>query len=144
MASEAIRSRPREASPPSRFRVLVGSQDPLVHRLLEGGLPAGAFEILLPPAARGVVEAVVDQSPDLLILDIDWEGGAPAEAVRMLRKLRPALRIIALSAESSSRDAEVVSEGVFYYTVKPVGEDLIEVIQAAAHPHSGRPGGEDR
>lgn len=113
-------------------------------RLLEEGLPAGAFEILPPPAARGVVEAVIDQSPDLLILDIDWKSGAPAEAARVLRKLRPALRIIALSAESCSRDAEVVTEGVFYYMVKPAGPDLIEVIQAAAHPHSRRPSDEDR
>lgn len=136
-----------QASPgpePSLFRVLVSSKDPCVSRLLQERLTRGeGFEVLSPPPDWGVVEAVVDQSPHLLVLDIDWKTGAPVEVVRLLKKVRPALRIVALSAESCPRDGEVVSEGVLYYTVKPVGADLFEVIQAATRS-DWRPGGESR
>lgn len=117
------------------FRILVSSADPALARFVGEALPGGAFEVLPVCLPKDVVEAVLDQSPALLLFEVDRRSGSPAATLRIIRKVRPGLRVIALSADSCPEDAEIVEVGLFYYATRPVGADLIQVIQAAARSH---------
>ena len=52
----------------------------------------------------------------------------PAGLVSILHYIAPSLRVIALTGRSTREDAAVVEKGVFYYTAKPVGRDLVELV----------------
>ena len=56
----------------------------------------------------------------------------PELVTSILRKVRPNLKIIALTPVSSPNDAKVIEQGIFYYLAKPVGDELVEAVQAAA------------
>ena len=120
-------------------RVLVSSLDPAVARFMSEVLPRDAFEVLPPCLPRNVVEAVLDHAPDILLFEVDRQAGPAAETLRVLRKVRPGLRIIVLSQDSRPEDADIVEAGIFYYDTKPAGEELVAVVKAAATlPRSGR------
>ncbi len=124
----------------SEFRILVSSADPSLARFIDAALPGGAFEVLPSCLAKDAVEVVLDQSPDLLLFEVDRKSGSPAETLRIIRKVRPELRIIALSSDSCPEDAEIVEVGLFYYATRPVGADLVQVIEAAVHTPGSRRG----
>lgn len=114
------------------LRVLTGSSDPSVAKILDEGLARRDYELLPSCPFQKVVEAVGDGCPDVLVLDIEGQGSIQAkELVRILRKISPALRIVVLSAISAFEDGEVIEEGVFYYMTKPAGGMLVEIVEAA-------------
>ncbi len=112
------------------FRVLVSSPVPAAARSLVKSLRRDGFEVILPRAARSMMECVLDDNPDILVLDIDRDGDAPEQTIHALRKVRPHLRIIVLSTASSIEHADVLDE-VFSYVTKPAGKELAEVVEAA-------------
>ena len=122
----------------AEFRILVSSADPALARFVGEALPGGGFEVLPGCLPKDLVEVVLDQSPDLLLFEADRKHGSPAETLRIVRKVRPELRIVALSSESCPEDADLVEVGLFYYATRPVGSDLIQVIQAAARSQGVR------
>ena len=111
------------------FRVLVSSSDPAAKSLVES-LRRDGFQVILPRASRSVMECVLDDNPDILVLDIDHDQDAPEQTIHALRKIRPHLRIIALGTASSIEHADVLDE-VFTYMTQPVGKELAEVVEAA-------------
>lgn len=114
-----------------RLSVLVSSLDDSMATLLKDRLSPEPFLFLPSCGMRSVVETVVDKEPDILVLDVDQAETSALEAVRALREVRPGLPIIVLSAASSMRDAAFIEQGVFYYTVKPGGDELAEAVRAA-------------
>jgi len=112
------------------FRVLVSSPVPAAARSLVKSLRRDGFEVILPRDARSVMDCVLDDHPDILVLDIDRAQDAPEQTIHALRKVRPHLRIIVLSTASPVEHADVLDE-VFSYLTKPVGRDLAEVVEAA-------------
>lgn len=111
------------------FRVLVSSSDPAARSLVES-LRRDGFQVILPRASRSVMECVLDDNPDILVLDIDRDQDAPEQTIHALRKVRPHLRIIVLGTASSIEHADVLDE-VFTYMTQPVGRELAEVVEAA-------------
>jgi DNA-binding NarL/FixJ family response regulator len=86
-----------------------------------------------------VVEAVLDHAPDILLFEVDRQAGPAAGTLRILRKMRPDLRVIVMSQDSRPEDADIVEAGAFYYDTKPGGEELVALVKAAARsPRSGR------
>lgn len=112
------------------LRVLVGSPDSSASGILERDLNRRGYELLAPCLPQDAMEAVLREEPDILVLDIDRDQDAPGRMIHALRKARPHLRVIALSAASSIEHADVLDE-VFTYMTKPVAKELVEAVKAA-------------
>jgi DNA-binding NarL/FixJ family response regulator len=78
-------------------------------------------------------EAVVDLDPDVVLMDYRLPGLDGAEATAALRRLRPEVGVVCLTAEASEQErAAVIAAGAFALVEKgePV-QRLVEVIREA-------------
>ncbi|MCI0493744.1 response regulator, partial [candidate division KSB1 bacterium] len=82
--------------------------------------------------------SMLEKEISLLILDLDQPQGPNFDSIDIIRKLRPRLPIIVLSADSSLEMLKILAQkGVFYTASKPIqAEEIEEVIQAISLPHT--------
>lgn len=122
------------------YRVLVSASDPGFIEELKNRLPSEKFDLTYFCINIGdssssqsirLLNLVVDESPDILIFELGLNEQSPDVLISAIKKIRPNLKIIALSKSPSAKDADVVEQGVFYYMAKPEDEELVQVIQAA-------------
>lgn len=115
------------------FRVLVNSLDTAIGDFLKGRLSPSRFEVVPVQPGLGFIDAACRERPEIAVLDCVHErlDAVPME-VAVLKEIRPKVRIIVLSGKSSTKDASVVEQGIFYYMTVPVGPALIQVIEGAA------------
>lgn len=113
-------------------RVLVVDDDPSLMRTLEINLRARGYEVLVARDGRTALEAVADDKPDLMVLDL---GLPDLDGVTVLRRVREStdLPVVVLSARHSSDDkVEALDLGADDYVTKPFGvEELMARIRAA-------------
>jgi two-component system, NarL family, response regulator NreC len=81
----------------------------------------------------GALEAVEDQRPDVLVLDLHMPGDPSLAAIPRLRELHPDTHVIVLTAQRDpSFAAEALRLGASGYLPKEAAEDqLLEAIQVA-------------
>ena len=77
------------------------------------------------------IEKILDDHPDLALIDVDMPGLSGIGAVRMLRKVIPELKILVLSAYDDDRYVrDSMSAGADGYVLKSIDADaLIEIIE---------------
>ena len=113
-------------------RVLVVDDDPSLVRTLEINLRARGYRVLIARDGRTALQAVVDDEPDLVVLDL---GLPDLDGVTVLRRIRTFtdLPVVVLSARHSSDDkVEALDLGADDYVTKPFGvEELMARIRAA-------------
>ncbi|HYI57551.1 MAG TPA: response regulator [Microlunatus sp.] len=113
-------------------RVLVVDDDPSLVRTLEINLRARGYQVLIARDGRTALQAVADDEPDLVVLDL---GLPDLDGVSVLRRVRAFtdLPVVVLSARRSSDDkVEALDLGADDYVTKPFGvEELITRIRAA-------------
>jgi two-component system response regulator NreC len=83
------------------------------------------------PAAQKLAR---DRRPDVLVLDLNMPGAAPADDIAALREEVPATRIVVLTMQSDPRRArELLQAGASGYVLKQAAErQLTAAIRAAA------------
>jgi two-component system, OmpR family, response regulator CpxR len=83
---------------------------------------------------RSALEMLVDDDPDVLVLDLKMPGMDGIEVLRRVKKIRPAVEVIILTGHGSESDRKTCMDlGAFAYLQKPVDIDLLSGKLKEAH-----------
>jgi len=96
------------------------------------------YTITIEKSIIKFISSMLEKEISLLILDLDQPEGPNFDSIDIIRKLRPRLPIIVLSADGSLDMLKMLAQkGVFYTAIKPIiTEEIEEVIQAIANSHN--------
>jgi two-component system KDP operon response regulator KdpE len=112
--------------------VLVVDDDPAIQRTLAIGLRARGYQVLPARDGRTAVEAVREDDPDVVLLDLGLPDLSGVDVLRRIRK-HSQVPVIVLSARHGSDDkVEALDVGADDYVTKPFGMDeLLARVRAA-------------
>jgi len=105
------------------------------HELFRAGVRAELEQLVDVRGAAGTVEkavaAIVDQKPDVVLLDVHMPGGGGVEVIRQVAERRPAQRFLALSVSDAAEDViAIIRAGARGYVTKSIsGSELAEAIE---------------
>ena len=117
---------------------IIVSEDASVVNQLTDILMQHDYTVTIEKSIVKFISSMLEKEISLLILDLDQPQGANFDSIDIIRKLRPRLPIIVLSADSSLEMLKILAQkGVFYTASKPIqAEEIEEVIQAISLPHA--------
>jgi DNA-binding response OmpR family regulator/signal transduction histidine kinase/CHASE3 domain sensor protein len=114
-----------------KTEVLVVDDDPALRRLLETSLPDAGYHVQTAIEAQAALEAVAQQPPDIILLDIMLPG---ADGFTLCKQLREwtSVPIIMLTARAAEKDVVLgLQLGADDYITKPFrASELIARIEA--------------
>ena len=115
------------------MRVLLVDDDATLRQTLAIGLRAEGHDVLVAADGRSALQAVTEDQPDLVVLDLGLPDLSGVEVLRQLRSFSR-LPVVVLSARDGSGDkVEALDLGADDYVTKPFGADeLLARIRAAA------------
>ena len=127
-------------------RVLAIEDDPAIRRGIVDALQFAGYQTL--EAARGDtgLEVALSREFDLLLLDLVLPGRDGLEILREVRRLRPTLPIIILTARGEEADrVRGLNDGADDYVVKPFSvKELLARVEAVLRRSPERPSGLSR
>ena len=122
-----------ESEKTKRLKVMMSSLDARLSEFLQRRLSPADFVVVEAQHGAHFFETARREHPEIAVIDCTPERAEASQLeIALLKDIRPEVRIIAISRRSTEEDAKVVEQGVFYYTTEPSGEELIQVIEAAA------------
>jgi len=117
------------------LKVLVINGELPIRKLLRKGLSATHYQILETPNAKTALE-LLNQCPDLVVLDLGLADIQGHELLRMIRSPTKYIAIVALSSGDDEADKDQAFDlGPDDYVTKPfrIGELLAKVRAALQH-----------
>jgi two-component system KDP operon response regulator KdpE len=115
------------------MKVLLVDDDATLRRTLGIGLRAAGHEVLIAADGRTALQALREDRPDMVVLDL---GLPDLSGVEVLRQLRgwSTVPVVVLSARAeSSEKVEALDLGADDYVTKPFGmEELLARVRAAS------------
>jgi two-component system KDP operon response regulator KdpE len=114
------------------LKVLVIDDEPPIRKLLRIGLATQNYEILDAPNGKTAL-ALLDQKPDLVILDLGLPDMQGLELLRLIRAKNERVPIVVLSSRGDeAAKVEALDRGADDYVTKPFGMDeLLARLRAA-------------
>lgn len=113
------------------IRILVDSPDPKTVEFLKKQLSDARFKIIATNKGQHFLELARREQPHIVVIDrIHERQEIVRQQIMALHEVRPEIRIIAISEQSSPNDAPVIEQGLFYYLTLPIGAELIRIIEA--------------
>jgi two-component system KDP operon response regulator KdpE len=114
------------------LKVLVVDDEPPIRKLLRMGLSTQGYEILEAPNGKMSLE-LLEQKPDLVILDLGLPDMQGLELLRMMRSRNEAVPIVVLSSRGDEvGKVQALDLGADDYITKPFGMDeLLARLRAA-------------
>jgi two-component system KDP operon response regulator KdpE/two-component system response regulator VicR len=111
--------------------VLVVDDDPALRRLLESNLPDAGYQVQTVVEAQAALEIVIQQPPDVILLDVMLPGMDGFTLCKQLREWT-SVPIIMLSARAAEKDVVLgLQVGADDYVTKPFrANELIARIEA--------------
>jgi two-component system, NtrC family, nitrogen regulation response regulator GlnG len=122
--------------------ILVADDDRAIRTVLSQALGRLGHEVRTTGNAATLWRWVSDGEGDLVITDVVMPDESGLDLVPRIKKLRPELRIIVMSAQNTLLTAVKATErGAFEYLPKPFDlRELVNVVQRAlTAPHAGAP-----
>ena len=125
-------------------RILVVDDEPGIRRTLRAYLSEHGYNTSAVASGEEAVEAVANQRPDVVLLDLAMAGMGGLEACRQIRA-RWSMPIIVVSVKSQEREkVEALDAGADDYITKPFGpEELLARIRVALRHRAGVASGEE-
>ena len=113
--------------------VLVADDDPSILEILKLGFRTKGYEVITASDGKSDIQAIEQNRPDLVVLDIEMPHLPGIEVLRRLRKDWPALPVVIMTAHGTiSLAVEAMKEGATEFITKPFEmEQLLLVIQKA-------------
>jgi DNA-binding NarL/FixJ family response regulator len=105
------------------------------HELFRAGVRAELENLVDVRAAAGTVEdavaAIIEDKPDVVLLDVHMPGGGGVEVIRRVAERRPAQRFLALSVSDAAEDViAIIRAGARGYVTKSIsGPELADAIE---------------
>lgn len=119
---------------PQQYKVLIVDDEPAIREMLELVLAAEGFHLLVADSAQKAHELVVDEQPDIILLDWMMPGVTGLEFLRRLRRseMTATIPVILITAktEEDSRVAGLDSGADDYITKPFAPRELISRIYA--------------
>jgi two-component system KDP operon response regulator KdpE len=114
------------------IKVLVVDDEPPIRKLLRMGLSTQGYEILDAPNGKTAL-ALLEQKPDLVILDLGLPDIQGHELLRMIRARDEKIPIVVLSSRGDEAGkVQALDLGADDYVTKPFGmEELLARMRAA-------------
>jgi two-component system KDP operon response regulator KdpE len=114
------------------IKVLVVDDEPPIRKLLRMGLSTQGYEILDAPNGKTAL-ALLEQKPDLVILDLGLPDIQGHELLRMIRARDDKIPIVVLSSRGDEAGkVQALDLGADDYVTKPFGmEELLARMRAA-------------
>src|SRR6266403_6135629 len=119
--------------------ILVADDDTAIRTVLNQALGRAGYEVRMTGNAATLWRWVADGEGDLVITDVIMPDENGLDLVPRIKRLRPDLRIIVMSAQNTLMTAVKATErGAFEYLPKPFDlNELVRVVQRAlAAPRS--------
>jgi two-component system, OmpR family, KDP operon response regulator KdpE len=125
------------------LRVLVVDDEPPIRKLLRVGLSAHGYEILEASNGKMALEALSQQAPDLVILDLGLPDTQGHELLRTMRVRNDSVPIVVLSSrDDEAGKVQALDSGADDYVTKPFGMDELLARMRAALRHQLQTHGE--
>jgi DNA-binding NarL/FixJ family response regulator len=108
------------------------------HQLFRSGVRAeldGLVDVLGDAATvEDAVRMIVEEEPDVVVLDVHMPGGGGLEVIRQVSERRPAQRFLALSVSDAPEDViAVIRAGARGYVTKTIsGAELADAVRRVA------------
>jgi len=111
--------------------ILLVDDEPQIRRTLRSSLTAAGYGVREAPNGEAALEAIREEMPDLLVIDINMPGMSGFEVCREIRETSD-VPIIMLSVRNSERDkVRALDAGADDYVVKPFGtQELLARLRA--------------
>ncbi|MDE7547326.1 nitrogen regulation protein NR(I) [Acetobacter fabarum] len=111
--------------------ILVADDDRSIRTVLGQALGRAGYQVQVTPYASTLWQWVQEGEGDLVITDVAMPDGNGLELVTRIRQIRPDLRVIVMSAQSTLTTAvKATQRGAFEYLAKPF--DLKELLAVVA------------
>src|SRR5262245_53710068 len=124
------------------IKVLVVDDEPPIRKLLRMGLSTQGYETLDAPNGKAAL-ALLDQEPDLVILDLGLPDIPGHELLRMIRARDERIPIVVLSSRGDEAGkVQALDLGADDYVTKPFGMDELLARLRAALRHQLQVSGE--
>jgi two-component system nitrogen regulation response regulator GlnG len=121
----------------SKDTILVADDDQAIRKVLSQALVRGGYEVQTTASASGLWAMVDAGAGDLVITDVMMPDGNGLDLLPRIRKVRPDLKIIVMSARNTLLTAVKATEsGAFEYLPKPF--DLNEVLAVVTRALASR------
>jgi DNA-binding NarL/FixJ family response regulator len=104
------------------------------HELFRAGVRSELEDLVEVRGAAGTVEEaatlILDEKPDVVLLDVHMPGGGGVEVIRRVAERRPAQRFLALSVSDAAEDViAIIRAGARGYVTKSIsGPELADAI----------------
>lgn len=127
-------------------RVLSIEDDPAIRRGIVDALRFAGYQVLEAADGPQGRELALGTQVDLVLLDLVLPGGDGLQILRDVRRLRPTLPVILLTARGQETDrVRGLRDGADDYVVKPFSvKELLARVEAVLRRSPGRPGDVDR
>ena len=114
------------------LRVLIVDDEPPIRKLLRMGLAAQGYQIMEAPNRKAALE-LIEQGPDLIVLDLGLPDVQGLDLLRMLRARNERAPIVVLSSRGDeTAKVAALDLGADDYVTKPFGmEELLARMRAA-------------
>jgi two-component system KDP operon response regulator KdpE len=120
-------------------KILLVDDDETLRRTLAIGLRASEYDVLVVADGRSALQALREDKPDLVVLDLGLPDMSGVEVLRQLRSWSTVPVVVLSARAESSEKVEALDLGADDYVTKPFGMDeLLARIRAA-----GRRAGSD-
>lgn len=107
--------------PPAAGRILLVDDEPEVRATFEELLTGRGYAVRAVGDGASAIRAVVEQAPDVVLLDIQMPGLGGIEALGAIRAVAPDVKVIMVSGISDTALAgRALAYGAFDYVTKPV------------------------
>lgn len=116
-----------------RLRVMTVTPDADLSRELSGQLPQRLFRMVDVRPGPAFISTAYSESPHIAVLDqIERRTESAQLEIALLKKIRPGVRIILSSRFSSTVEAPLVEQGIFFYFAGRSKSELFRVVLASA------------
>lgn len=115
-------------------RIMIVDDSPTDVHVMTSALQSAGHEVLTTSSAVDSVEVAKDKKPDLILMDVVFEGMSGFQATRKLAKDPDTLNIPIIIISSKGQETDRVwglRQGAVEYLVKPVKPtQLVETVQS--------------
>jgi two-component system, NtrC family, nitrogen regulation response regulator NtrX len=113
--------------------ILIVDDEPNIRRLLASLLEAEGHVVRSAASGEDGLEAVADEEPDILLLDLALPGASGLEVLATLRTTHAGLPVIMMSGRATLNDAVRATRiGAFHFIEKPLSAEAVLLTVASA------------